>query len=302
MVFFPCQDSIAWTVFTHWCSSWRLWSLARAMLSLSMDCVAWKHIDVERAQTVQTTVVVQAGLFRGNGLSRSTQSLSPWRSRTSQVHGCLRRLLPVLQALTPELHGYSSGQAKRACKRSLRGYGDLSRMEMQWNNTCGLSVFLLGRCSQKAWPMGMRKWKRRACCCMSWWRAHWWSCVRRFVVVSRRGGRAVLPGYSVLGGLISWGIWTHLSLYFLRGTCSGLGHSEGGIVFGLFSKEGLNVGKASVNRTQCPGLAARLTEHIRCLYRPGLKDANKPRYRLLRRRLWGVRFFPLAVFPTISQT
>ena len=91
-------------------------------------------------------------------------------------------------------------------------------------------------------------------------------------------------------------------IVFLRGLCSGLWPSEGGIVCGLFSKEVLYVGKASVNRTHCPGLAARLTEHIRCLYRPGLKDANKPRYRLLRRRLWGVRFFPLTVFPTISQT
>ena len=62
--------------------------------------------------------------------------------------------------------------------------------------------------------MGMRRWKRRACWCMSWWRAHWWSCVRRFVAASRRGGRAVLPGYSVLGGWISFGIWTRLWLYF----------------------------------------------------------------------------------------
>ena len=88
---------------------------------------------------------------------------------------------------------------------------------------------------------------------------------------------------------------------FLRGICSGLGPSEGGIVYGLFSKEALYIGKASVHRTHCPGLAARLTEHIRCLYRPGLKDASKPRYRLLRRRLWGVRSFPLAVFPKILK-
>ena len=73
-------------------------------------------------------------------------------------------------------------------------------------------------------------------------------------------------------------------------------------MYGLFSKEELKFVKASVSRTHCPGLAARLTEHIRCLYRPGLKDANKTWYRLLRRRLWSVRFFPLAVFPTISQT
>ena len=82
----------------------------------------------------------------------------------------------------------------------------------------------------------------------------------------------------------------------LRGICSGLGLSEGGIVYGLFSKEALYFGKASVDRTHCPGLAARLTEHIRCLHRPGLKHTSKPRYRLLRRRLWSVRFFPLAVF------
>ena len=47
---------------------------------------------------------------------------------------------------------------------------------------------------------------------------------------------------------------------------------------------------------------AGVTEHFPCLYRPGLKDANKPRNRLLRRKLWSVRFFPLVVFPTISQT
>ena len=74
-----------------------------------------------RARTNRTNKGRGAGrlLFRGNGVSRSTQSLSPCRSRTSQVHGCLRRLLPVLQALVPEFHGFSSGRAKRACKRSL---------------------------------------------------------------------------------------------------------------------------------------------------------------------------------------
>ena len=91
-------------------------------------------------------------------------------------------------------------------------------------------------------------------------------------------------------------------IVFLRGLCSGLEPPEGGIVYGLFCKESLYIGKASVCRTHCPGLAARLTEHIWCLYRPGLKDAHKPRYRLLRRKLWGVRFFPSVIFPTISQT
>ena len=89
---------------------------------------------------------------------------------------------------------------------------------------------------------------------------------------------------------------------FLCATCSGLGPPEGGIVYGLFFKEALFMGKASVSRTHSPGLAERLTEHIECLYRPGLEDSNKPQYRLLRCKLWGVRFSPVAIFPTISQT
>ena len=93
----------------------------------------------------------------------------------------------------------------------------------------------------------------------------------------------------------------HTSLVvFLRGTCSDLGPPEGGIVYGLFSKEALQIGKASVSGTHSP--MSGCTSHFRCLYRPGLKDANKPRYRLLRRKLMSVRFFSLAVFPTISQT
>ena len=110
--------------------------------------------------------------------------------------------------------------------------------------------------------MGMQRWKRRAYFCMSWWRERWWSCIRRFVAANSRGGRAVWPGYFVLGGLFD--LFRNLDtslIVFLRGLCSGLGPSEGGIVYGLFSKEALYVGKASVNRTHCPGLAARLTEH-----------------------------------------
>ena len=49
---------------------------------------------------------------------------------------------------------------------------------------------------------------------------------------------------------------------FLRGICSGLGPPEGGIVYGLFSKEALKVGKSSDGRTHSPGLVARLTEHV----------------------------------------
>ena len=91
-------------------------------------------------------------------------------------------------------------------------------------------------------------------------------------------------------------------IVFLRGLCSGLGPSEGGIVYGLFSKEALYVGKASVNRTHCPGLAARLTEHIRCLYRPGLKDANKQKVSTSQAQIMGCSFLSTGCLPTISQT
>ena len=122
-------------------------------------------------------------------------------------------------------------------------------------------------------------------------------CVRRSGTASLRGGRDVLSEYSLLGGVINFRNMDTSLVVFLRGIFSGLGPSEGGIVYGLFSKEALYIGKASVNRTHCPGLVARLTEHIPCLYRPGLKDASKLRYQLLRRSSRGDRFFPLAFFP-----
>ena len=67
-------------------------------------------------------------------------------------------------------------------------------------------------------------------------------------------------------------------------------------------KKALYVGKASVCRTHSPGLAARLTEHFRCLYRPGLKDANKPRIDFSGASYGVYVSFFLTVFPTISQT
>ena len=87
---------------------------------------------------------------------------------------------------------------------------------------------------------------------------------------------------------------------FLRGTCSGLGLPEGGILYGFLSKEALYIGKASVNRTHSPGLAARLTEHFWCLCRPGLKDASKPRKRLLSRKLWSVRSHWQSFLPSLK--
>ena len=128
------------------------------------------------------------------------------------------------------------------------------------------------------------------------------------LVELRQAFRRSKPQRCRVARVLSVGWFDHIRnldtslIVFLRGIYTGLWPSEGGIVYGLFSKEASYVGKASVHRTHCPGLAARLTIRIRCLYRPGLKDASKPRYRLLRRRLWGFRFFPLTVFPTISQT
>ena len=168
--------------------------------------------------------------------------------------------------------------ARRQCQNSTaavaeqrgssRGFGDLSVMGMQsWT----LSV-LFGPCHLKA------------CSYMSLWRARLWSCIKRSSAASLRGGHAVLQGCSVLGGFDSFKIWTHL----LLNSC--VVHA---MVWSLLKVELCVVssprkvsyfGKASQSRTHSPYLAARLTEHIRCLYRPGLKDANKPRYRLLRRK------------------
>ena len=85
---------------------------------------------------------------------------------------------------------------------------------------CSGTIHVGSQCSH--WDLATRRHGIWACeggdvvfgCCMSWWRAHRWSCLRCFVAASRRGGRAVVPGYSVLGGLITLKIWTHLSLYF----------------------------------------------------------------------------------------
>ena len=222
-------------------------------------------IGVERAQTVQTTVVVQAGLFRGQrGITFNTKLVSMSKSRVTS--GWLSQPVtscpPGVDARISRLLQWSSKESMQEVIAWVLGI--CHAWECSGTIHVGSQCYYEDFAARRHGPMGMRRWKRRACCCMSWWRAHWWNCVRRFVFASRRRWRAVFPGYSFFAALISLGIWTQISLY--------------------------------------SGLAARLTEHIRCLHRPGLKDANKPRYRLLRRRLWGVRFFPLAVFPTISQT
>ena len=186
--------------------------------------------------------------------------------------------------------------------RSSLGFEDLSVTGMHSNSTLGLSAFSFGPCYLKAWLMGVQIWKHRAYCCMSWWRAHWWSRIRRFDAVSPRGGLAVLPAYSVFCGFVSSKVWTQLLLYFCVVDVRVWVLLKVELCMVSSPRKRYFLAKASVSRTHSPSLAARLTEHIRCLYHPGLKDANKPRDRLLRRRLRSVRFFPKAVFPTISRT
>ena len=256
-----------------------------------------KGIGVERAQTVQTTVVVKAGLCRGNGLSRSTQSLSPCRSRTSQVDGCLPGYF--LSSRRPRQNSTAAPVAEQ--REHARGHCVGMGICHTWE--CGGTVHLGSQCSY--WDLVTRR--------HGLWDAKMeTSCLVLHVLVActlvelRQAFRRRKPQRWAcrVARVLSVGWFDHIRnldtslVVFLRGICSGLGPSEGGIVYGLFSKEALCIGKASVIALS----TARLTEHIRCLYRPGLKDANKPRYRLLRRRLWSVRFFPLAVFPTVSQT
>ena len=168
------------------------------------------------------------------------------------------------------------------------------------------TVFLGSQCSHSDFiaGRGVQIWKHRAYCCTSWLRAHWWSCTRRFVAVSLRGVACrVARGTQCGGGFVSFKICTHLLLY------SCVVH----VRVWVFQKVGLcmvSSQRKSVANWQaicqsCTLSMSGCTSHRTisgAMYRPGLKDANKPRYRLLRRKLWSVRFFPLAVFPTISQT
>ena len=157
----------------------------------------------------------------------------------------------------PDFQGCSGGRAKRACMRSSLGFGDLSVIGMQSNSTLGLST-----CSfLKAWLMGVQIWKHRAYCCMSWWACTLVELPQAFRRRKpQRGACRVARVLSVGWFRLIQDLDTSL-VVFLRGTCSGLAPPEGGFVYGLFSKEALYIGKASVNRTHSPGLAAHLTEH-----------------------------------------
>ena len=232
----------------------------------------------------------------------AAQSLPPCRSRTRQVDGCLNRQFPVRQASLPEFQGCSSGRAKRACMRSSLGFEDLSVMGMQSNSTLGLSAFSCGPCYLKAWLMGVQIWKHRAYCCMSWWRAHWWSRIRRFDAVSPRGGLAVLPGYSVFCGFVSSKIWTQLLLYFCVVDVRVWVLLKVELCMVSSPRKRFLLAKASVSRTHSLGLAARLTEHIRCLYRPGLKRCKQTPVSTSEAQVMERSFLSIGCLSTISRT
>ena len=134
----------------------------------------------------------------------------------------------------PEIHGCSSGRARRAVKRSPLGFGDLSVMGMQSNSTLVLSVFsfmafghatvetscwllhVLVACTLVELHQAFRRRKPQR-----------WAC---------RVARVLSVGWFRLIQDLDMSL-----VVFLRGTCSRLGPSEGGIVYGLFSKEALYI-------------------------------------------------------------
>ena len=79
--------------------------------------------------------------------------------------------------------------------------------------------------------MGLQRWKRRAYFCMSWWRAHFVELHQAFR--RRKPQRWACRVARVLR--VEWfdlirNLDTSL-VVFLRGICSGLGPSEGGVVY-----------------------------------------------------------------------
>ena len=90
----------------------------------------------------------------------------------------------------------------------------------------------------------------------------------------------MLPEYSVLCGLITFEIWTHLSLYFCV------------VVYkkGICQSNTLSRSGRTSHRTYPVSVSPRSQ---RCKQTPVSTSQAS---------IMGVRFFPLAVFPTISQT
>ena len=90
------------------------------------------------AHSVQTTVVVKAGPFGASGYHvQHKVCLRVEVARHREMVVSAGTFLSARPSM-PEFHGCSSGRAKRAFKRSLLGFGDLSVMGMQSNSTLGL--------------------------------------------------------------------------------------------------------------------------------------------------------------------
>ena len=76
------------------------------------------------------------------------------------------------------------------------------------------------------------------------------------------------------------------------------------MVYALFSHSSLYIGKTdSVRQGRMigPGMAMRLTEHLRALCRPTTREGRLPRYVSLRRSLGSVSFLPIACLETASR-
>ena len=214
MVFFPCQDSILLGQFSTTVLIVKTVALCASNVVALHGSRRLKTYR-RRARTSRTNKGRGAGrpLSRQRDITFNTKFVS-----MSKSHVTSSWLSPPVTSCPPGVDARIPRQPQWSSKESMQEviawvWGSVTHRNAVEQYTWALSV-LIRTLLPEGWPVGMRKWKRRACCCMSWWRAHWWSCVRRVVAASRRGGRAVLPKYSVLGGLVEKGIWKHLSLYF----------------------------------------------------------------------------------------
>ena len=70
------------------------------------------------------------------------------------------------------------------------------------------------------------------------------------------------------------------------------------VVYTLFNKAGVYIGKANIQRKVHAGLPYRLWEHLHALMHPRPGPGRMARYRLLREQLWGVSFVPCILAET----
>ena len=243
----------------------------------------------------KTTVVVRAGPTRGNELSRSTQSFVSM----SKSHVTGRWLSqPVLScpsginARIPRLLQWPSKEGMHEVNAWVWGsvrHGNANR------------TVHLGSQRSHSEPYYLKAWRHRHANLEA-------SCLLLHVLVActlvelpqafrapqaSEVGMPCCQGTQCGGGFVSSKIWTHLLLY------SCVVHVRVWVLLKLElcmvssqRKRCIVARHLSVVHTLQVWLHVSLA-HFQCLYRPGLKAANKPRYRLLRRKLWSVRFSPI---------